>query len=88
MEYQARGFDDIVPVPMIITFLPLYHAMGLFGMFWGCWNGSSQIMMAKFNLERYLQHVEEHSVSYFDQEREIGGISRPTTTHNSSLLRL
>ncbi|KHJ97549.1 AMP-binding enzyme [Oesophagostomum dentatum] len=49
--------------PYKISFLPFYHAMGLFGTFFSLYTGSSQITMQKFNMEEVLQHIQEYQIT-------------------------
>ncbi|PAV64866.1 hypothetical protein WR25_07431 [Diploscapter pachys] len=61
-EFIKRGYDGYMPAPLTIQFLPFYHAMGLFGMLFHFYNGTPQIIMAKFNLRKFLQTVVDEGI--------------------------
>ncbi|EPB79145.1 AMP-binding enzyme [Ancylostoma ceylanicum] len=61
--YSAQGVDGYVPPLHSIAFLPFYHAMGLFNVFFTLYNGTTQITMARFNLKELLQHIQDYHIS-------------------------
>ncbi|PAV63603.1 hypothetical protein WR25_20856 [Diploscapter pachys] len=61
-EYKSLGFDGFVPPQTNVTFLPLYHAMGLFTIFSHFTYGTLQLILSKFDLKLYLTTVSKYEV--------------------------
>ncbi|CAD6195797.1 unnamed protein product [Caenorhabditis auriculariae] len=61
-DMVKRGLPEDFALPMALQFLPIYHAMGLFRSFVSIYQGTTQIIMAKVDLKRVLELVQEHAL--------------------------
>ncbi|VDO94887.1 unnamed protein product [Heligmosomoides polygyrus] len=62
-DFKAIGLEGYAPPTYAITVLPFYHVMGLFGMIMHMVNGTTQLLMRKFDLSLWLQHIQDYKIT-------------------------
>ncbi|WKX95465.1 hypothetical protein Q1695_012152 [Nippostrongylus brasiliensis] len=61
-DYKALGADTFVAPPYAIAMLPFYHAMGMFGMLFNFYCGTTQIVMNRFDLKTWLKTIQDYEI--------------------------
>uniref|UniRef100_A0A1I7XUZ9 AMP-binding domain-containing protein n=1 Tax=Heterorhabditis bacteriophora TaxID=37862 RepID=A0A1I7XUZ9_HETBA len=62
-DSKAIGLSKFIPPEKGVSFLPFYHVMGLFGTLINLYNGTTQIVMPRFDLKKFLQNIQDHKIT-------------------------